>query len=36
VGPDGLIYACETALDTVRVLRPDGSEGGSFGIPQPV
>ncbi len=36
VGPDGLLYVCETALDTVRVLRPDGTDAGSFGIPQPV
>ena len=36
VGPDGLLYVCETALDTVRVLRPDGTDVGSFDIPQPV
>ena len=36
VGPDGLFYICETALDTVRVLRPDGTDAGSFGVPQPV
>ena len=36
VGPDGLVYICETALDTVRVLRADGTDAGSFGIPQPV
>ena len=36
VGPDGLLYVCETALDTVRVLRPDGTDAGSFDIPQPV
>jgi hypothetical protein len=36
VGPDGLIYVCETTSDRVRVLRPDGTEAGSFGIPKPV
>jgi len=36
VGPDGSIYICETALDLVRVLRPDGTDAGSFGIPKPV
>lgn len=36
VGPDGLLYVCETALDMVRVLRPDGTEEGSFTVPQPV
>jgi len=36
VGPDGLVYACETALDRIHVLRPDGSDGGSFSIPKPV
>lgn len=36
VGPDGLLYVCETALDLVRVLRPDGTDAGSFGVPQPV
>lgn len=36
VGPDGLFYVCETAADTVRVLRPDGTEEGSFNVPQPV
>lgn len=36
VGPDGLIYACETALDAIRVLRPDGTDAGSFTIPKPV
>jgi len=36
VDSDGLFYVCETALDTVRVLRPDGTDAGSFGVPQPV
>jgi sugar lactone lactonase YvrE len=36
VGPDGLIYVCETALDTVRVLRPDGTDEGAISVPQPV
>lgn len=36
IGPDGLIYVCETALDMVRVLNRDGTDAGSFGIPQPV
>ncbi len=36
VGPDGLLYVCETTLDQVRVLRTDGTEAGSFGIPSPL
>jgi sugar lactone lactonase YvrE len=36
VGPDGLIYICETAIDTIRVLGPDGTDVGSFSVPQPV
>jgi hypothetical protein len=36
VGPDGLLYICETTSDQVRVLRPDGTDAGSFGVPKPV
>lgn len=36
VGPDGLVYVCETALGAVRVLDQNGNEAGSFGIPSPV
>lgn len=36
VGPDGLLYICQTAADAVTVLRPDGTEEGSFTVPQPV
>ncbi len=36
VGPDGLVYACETMSDLVRVVDRDGNEAGSFAIPQPV
>ncbi len=36
IGPDGLLYACETQADAVRVLSPDGQDAGSFGIPKPV
>lgn len=36
IGPDGLIYVCETAGDAIRVIRPNNTDGGSFGIPKPV
>jgi hypothetical protein len=36
VGPDGRIYMCETALDRIHVLWPNGKDGGSFSVPQPV
>jgi DNA-binding beta-propeller fold protein YncE len=36
IGPDGLFYICETNFDRVRVLRPDGTDAGSFTIPKPV
>jgi DNA-binding beta-propeller fold protein YncE len=36
IGPDGLIYACETSADTVRVFKADGTEMSSFQIPEPV
>jgi tripartite motif-containing protein 71 len=36
IGPDGLIYICETALDRIHVLTPDGQDAGSFSVPQPV
>lgn len=35
-GPDGLMYVCETSLDRIHVLRPDGTDGGSFSVPKPV
>ena len=36
IGPDGLVYICETALDRIHVLTQDGREAGSFSVPQPV
>ena len=36
IGPDGLMYICETTLDSIHVLRPDGTDAGSFNVPQPV
>ena len=36
IGPDGLMYICETTLDRIHVLRPDGTDGGTFTVPQPV
>ncbi len=36
VGSDGRMYICETALDRIHVLQPNGEEGGSFDVPQPV
>jgi len=36
VGPDGLMYICETTLDRIHVLKPNGDDGGSFSVPQPV
>jgi len=36
VGPDGRIYICETAADRIHVLWPDGKDGGTFSVPQPV
>lgn len=36
VGPDGRVYLCETALDRVHVLRPNGDDGGTFSVPQPI
>jgi len=35
-GPDGRVYICETALDQVHVLLPNGQDGGTFNVPQPV
>ncbi|MEI8081918.1 MAG: NHL repeat-containing protein [Actinomycetes bacterium] len=36
IGPDGLVYICETARDRIHVLTQDGKEAGSFSVPQPV
>jgi len=36
VGPDGRVYICETTLDKIHVLWPNGEDGGSFNVPQPV
>jgi sugar lactone lactonase YvrE len=36
VGPDGLLYVCQTAVDEVLVMQPDGTVEGSFTVPQPV
>ena len=36
IGPDGRVYICETALDRVHVLWPNGEDGGTFTIPKPV
>lgn len=36
IGPDGLFYICETSANAIRVLRADGSDAGSFGVPSPV
>jgi WD40 repeat protein len=36
IGPDGRIYICETTLDRIHVLLPNGEEGGSFSVPKPV
>ncbi len=36
VGPDGLLYVCETMAGVIRVLDREGNDAGSFGVPQPV
>jgi len=36
VGPDGRIYICETTLDRIHVLKPNGEDGGTFDVPRPV
>jgi len=36
IGPDGRVYICETALDRIHVLWPNGTDGGSFKVPRPV
>ncbi len=36
VGPDGRVYICETPSDRIHVLNLDGTDGGSFSVPQPV
>jgi WD40 repeat protein len=36
IGPDGLVYICETAADRIHVLKPNGEDGGSFSVPRPV
>jgi len=36
VGPDGRFYICETTLDRIHVLWPNGKDGGTFSVPQPV
>lgn len=36
IGPDGLLYVCETRAGAIRVLRSDNTDAGSFGVPQPV
>ncbi len=36
ISPDGSFYVCETPSDAIRVLNPDGTEGNSILIPQPL
>jgi len=36
IGPDRRVYICETSLDRIHVLEPNGVDGGSFNVPQPV
>lgn len=36
IGPDKKIYICETSLDRVHVLLPNGEDGGTFSVPKPV
>jgi sugar lactone lactonase YvrE len=36
IGSDGRVYICETTLDRVHVLQPNGEDGGSFSVPQPI
>ncbi len=36
IGPDGRVYICETTLDRIHVLKPNGEDGGTFSVPQPV
>jgi sugar lactone lactonase YvrE len=36
IGPDQRVYICETTLDRIHVLWPDGRDGGTFSVPQPV
>jgi DNA-binding beta-propeller fold protein YncE len=36
IGPDGRVYICETTSDRVRVLQPNGEDGGSFSVPKPI